>query len=253
MFLSPHARSFSEANLARDYEPALTSSPGSGAASPAGPVMAEEMEDEDAQYATRPYGHGVGNLNSPHPSFYSASDIPAPSPMPEPVYRFSNTGELTSTPPSRRPSMRTVNSGGDPNFSPSPTSSSLQVPTRRPSNRQPIVNGNYEMRVRSPPRYNRPLQSPLGSETPLSPRQNNLERSGSEVSHASVATASEGYMSDGSPSPPRLRASPPAQAEVEPSAPTHHLTVQGPDEDHARRVSQISTYSQTSWSGPHAV
>jgi len=47
--------------------------------------------------------------HSPHPSYYSVSDIPIPSPPPEPVYRYT-TGEIASGPPTRAPSVYTVQS-----------------------------------------------------------------------------------------------------------------------------------------------
>lgn len=262
MFLSPHARSQSEIEIGRDYEPALTYSPGSrGASPPAAPAATDPDSgtSSPAQYAFRRQSREPsGNLNSPHPSYYSISDLPAPSPLPEPTYRYSTTGEITPTPPSRRPSVRTLNSGADPASPPLPGSANLQVPTRRPSKRQPIVDGTYEMRVRSPPRYGRPPQSPpLGS--PLgSPRESDLRRSASEMSHNSFATASEGdYLSDTSPPRPTHSESRTegAAAAPMPSAFNRHLGLSELEStvNHDSRASQLTTDSQLSWSGPHAV
>ncbi|KAL1753669.1 hypothetical protein FB107DRAFT_264155 [Schizophyllum commune] len=48
---------------------------------------------------------------SPHGSYYSASDLPVPSPLPSPKFMYSN-GEVTSTPPTPSRSRRTSFSSG---------------------------------------------------------------------------------------------------------------------------------------------
>lgn len=94
---SPHLRSVSEAEPA-EYHPVLTRSPGSAALSP--PTASQpgfgspmpEIDLEDAQYVLvdAPPAHlrpGGGDLRSSLiPSYYSASALPPPSPLPPVQY-----------------------------------------------------------------------------------------------------------------------------------------------------------------------
>jgi phospholipid-translocating ATPase len=96
------------------------------------------------------------------PSYYSASDLPAPTPIPDTVYKYP-TGEITTTPPSPRAS---VMSGRSPRrgHAPMPSTSSqftqpphnpLQLPETHdysPSRRPGGPNNRevFEMHVRGP-------------------------------------------------------------------------------------------------------
>ncbi|KAJ7687726.1 hypothetical protein B0H17DRAFT_1332344 [Mycena rosella] len=105
-----HARSFSEIS-SHQYEPANTTSPGSTTVDI--PLTARYKDttppNEQAQYlyapqAQQPQRHGSpASPASPHPSYYSVSEIPPPSPLPSPKYRLPS-GEITSTPPMSRAS-----------------------------------------------------------------------------------------------------------------------------------------------------
>jgi phospholipid-translocating ATPase len=141
IFHEPHNRSGSEVSSAHDgYEPTMSKSPGSvGLMSPATKetlwdTPSSQLRDTDiemqahASYvltkpsldvATEDLKHSAmasrdpltGSSTaldavSPHPSYYSASDIPPSSPLPEPVYRYT-TGEITSSPPTRGASLYT--------------------------------------------------------------------------------------------------------------------------------------------------
>jgi len=119
---------------------------------------------QEARLSPNPANHDIGP-SSPHPSYYSASEIPPSSPLPSPKYKYPS-GEITSTPPSRRASIATTRTsvrGGlqehfpmpsppDPLYPPS-SPNTLQLPGHyRPgiasgSSSNPDV---FEMRVRSP-------------------------------------------------------------------------------------------------------
>jgi phospholipid-translocating ATPase len=121
MFANVRAESLSE--IHHNYEPAMADSPPYVASStgpttyldtpPMNDIIELPPREPGVQYApptTKP-----SNLNlsptaaptpSPQPSYYSATDIPIPSPLPSPKYQLPS-GEYTSTPPSRKPSIAT--------------------------------------------------------------------------------------------------------------------------------------------------
>lgn len=229
IFHEPHSRSVSE-SIHNEYEPTGTRSPGSGGAIKDNTLLDTpprsraddadlEMQTHGSYVVTRPSYDITNDITnekrspivsgspepvSPHPSYYSASDIPIPSPEPDPVYRFT-TGEITSSPPSRALSQYTVRSGGpsSPPRSPPPSRPpyTLQPPRQQYGNNRRSDNstdpGAFEMNVRSPPR------SP-----PFSP----MSREVSEVSHASYATAQEDdeedWVNSGYEQEPELPAQP---------------------------------------------
>ncbi|KAF8875785.1 phospholipid-transporting ATPase 1 [Infundibulicybe gibba] len=150
MFHEQHSRSLSElSTMNNPYEPTMTSSPGKGVATRETYLETPSMSETDVRHprdiqypftqnspeqqaSPSPTSHDQRQMPtpSPHPSFYSASDLPPQSPMPEPQYRYPS-GEMTTTPPSRRASRR--------DSPPTPSDKRLNDP------------GIYEMRVRSPP------------------------------------------------------------------------------------------------------
>jgi phospholipid-translocating ATPase len=141
IFHEPHNRSGSEVSSAHDgYEPTMSKSPGSAALMspatketlwdppPSRPRDTDIEMQAHASYvltkpsldvATEDLKHSAMTSRdpltgsstaldavSPHPSYYSASDIPPSSPLPEPVYRYT-TGEIASSPPTRSASLYT--------------------------------------------------------------------------------------------------------------------------------------------------
>ncbi|KAJ7182905.1 phospholipid-transporting ATPase 1 [Mycena crocata] len=249
MFSDQHARSTSELE---QYEPANTTSPGT--MTTAIPLTTRQAyhdttppnEEQQAQYLYAPqpqqgHGHGHGNPASPaspHPSYYSVSELPPPSPLPSPKYRLP-TGEITTTPPSRRSSVATT-----------------RASMRQGRGAQPMVMPTYDM----------PPMSPSGS-TSLSPNaaQQQFEmqstqyrnapsaypgppsstghgaRSASAASYASYTTAPEGSFAReedmDSDEPAHARGYQPQQGE---------LDVYGHDPN-PRRASEVS------WDGARAV
>jgi phospholipid-translocating ATPase len=187
MFQEQHSRSLSEISSVHDqYEPTMTSSPGTSDQAPRQTYLdtppmsqATDLPIQGAQYVftkshldqethLSPVSPGDRNMNpSPHPSYYSVSELPPPSPMPSPKYKYPS-GEITSTPPSRRTSVATTRASlrGTPQapHAPMPLSPvslhapssphTLQLPGHQ---RQSIVGGTssnpgaFEMRVQSPP------------------------------------------------------------------------------------------------------
>lgn len=185
MFQEQHSRSLSELSGAHDqYEPTMMSSPGTSNRALRQTYLdtppmsqATDLPIQGAQYAfatshlnqethLSPTSPGDRNMNpSPHPSYYSVSELPPPSPMPSPKYKYPS-GEITSTPPSRRTSVATTRASirGTPQaHAPMPLSpashrpnspNTLQLPGHQ---RQSLIGGTssntgaFEMRVRSPP------------------------------------------------------------------------------------------------------
>ncbi|KAF9524901.1 phospholipid-transporting ATPase 1 [Crepidotus variabilis] len=207
-----HNRSLSELEHARDYGAAHELSPDFGntptdtplmtqtrdlpSREPNPPLVSGTPEQLSAPQPSYHYGHRTGV--SPQPSYYSASDIPAPSPMPSPKFRSAD-GEITSTPPSRRPSVATTR-GIPPSPMPtSPLPAQPETPTSpsltAPNAGRPRINDNasYEMRVRSPAQL-----APGSNLAPSSwsTRSAHDQRAPSEMSHASFATADEYFPED---------------------------------------------------------
>lgn len=204
MYKNPHLRSQSEADPA-DYQPVLSGSPNSTMLSPPtkstlgfatpDPHSSPGLDGDDSQYImVDPPLDGPSHLRGPLsgrsslvPSYYSASDIPAPSPMP-PVHYSTPRAPPDSGPSSPRhpleqhtpPQMLSV--PPSPAYHPPPSS--------------------YEMRVR-------------GAPSPLS----DLSHGPSEVSYATAREypADEGMRSAAlTPSPTQLH--PPGQRHDRPES-----------------------------------
>ncbi|KAG0701867.1 hypothetical protein DFH29DRAFT_924776 [Suillus ampliporus] len=95
MFREPHARSASELAMQQAYEP-------TAARSPAGSDVSRKSPDDNSADAIElvsrselPNPHETEDTVSPNPSYYSASDIAAPSPIPPSLYRYPS-GEVGS-------------------------------------------------------------------------------------------------------------------------------------------------------------
>ncbi|KAF7377408.1 P-type phospholipid transporter [Mycena sanguinolenta] len=219
MFSTDHTRSVSEFS---QYEPANTSSPGT---TPAGiPLTSMEPysdktppnEQEQAQYLYAPqprqgqasspvHGHAA----SPQGSYYSVSELPPPSPQPSPKYKLPS-GEITSTPPSRRSSiattrasMRTVRGNNHPmpmyDMQPmSPSSPPMSPPLRQQHFETDAMSAG---RTLSPPAMQQHFEMnamssrgpPSSYAAPASSHGHGGSiRSASQASYASYATAPEG-------------------------------------------------------------
>jgi phospholipid-translocating ATPase len=143
MFRELHARSTSELTLGHAYEPtALPAEPEESRARSANKFVARNdtsdalvqlgSSDPPSQQVAERSGPSPPSTPSPHPSYYSMSDIPIPSPVPPSLYRYPN-GEITDKPPSR-PASRTSRSVTPssapplPELSFSPASSSVAHP-----------------------------------------------------------------------------------------------------------------------------
>ncbi|KAF8154452.1 phospholipid-transporting ATPase 1 [Crassisporium funariophilum] len=274
MFQEQHSRSLSELSAHHNYESAMTSSPNFNATSRQTyldtPPMSEATDlpphEPGVQYARvhsnlmqeshlSPPGadHRLISV-SPQPSYYSASDLPPASPLPSPRYRYPN-GEISSTPPSRRTSVatsRATSIRGAPQ-APMPTSplpaqprspnSGLLLPVPQQYGKGPSISDHsaYEMRVRSPP----------NDEASSRSHGHGYERSASEASYASYATAADDFWPGeeehvgSNSSHPHAHGGPPPQ---------QHLVVQDFDDDRdtitggSRRVSTAST-----WEGGRAM
>lgn len=213
MFHEQHSRSLSELSTHNQYEPTMTVSPALGSTPRATyldtPPMSEARDllpprESDTHYAyaginpdheshpsPNPSDNRQNSSVSPDPSYYSASQIPSPSPLPSPQYQYPS-GEITTTPPSRRGSVVTTARSLVPTSPlPSPPRSprTLQPPSgqapglaRRMSAGGGSSNspGTFELRVRSP--------------TSHSASGHHGERS---ASSASYATAAEDYWAAG--------------------------------------------------------
>jgi phospholipid-translocating ATPase len=221
MFHEPYSRSVSEVSVTHDeYEPRI---PGSTSPSktetlfdpPHSQTGDIEMQAHTAFVITKPSfdaddttpiatisrdpirnSNGPPSPNSPHPSYYSVSDIPIPSPPPEPVYRYT-TGEIASSPPTRATSLYTVQGDAGPR-----SSAATQLPYSLQAAQSNIdsrhsglssgstYSGSYEMRVRSPPHDQ--------SEDHLAPIPHHHSDPSRGISEASYATADNEWLDDGS-------------------------------------------------------
>jgi len=133
--------------------------------------------------------------HSPHPSYYSASDIPAPSPLPETVYRYT-TGEIASSPPTRTASLYTVrdDAGSSPTRSTAPRLfHDLTTAQQNRGSSAASSPGVYEMRVRSPPHD--PSEHHLAP-TPL-PDRLDLSRGASEATDSTAYDSQQEWLADG--------------------------------------------------------
>lgn len=170
MYKNPHLRSVSEAEPG-DYHPVLMASPNSAAntpptRSPGFTTPLPDVDEEDSQYVVvdPPRDHIRPNpidRSSLVPSYYSASELPAQSPLPPVVYSHSPRQDASALLSPRHPlESRT------PTSPLSPGSQALNVPSSPiyGLNGTPTSPGflsssqtayapppsSYEMRVRSP-------------------------------------------------------------------------------------------------------
>ncbi|KAF8066587.1 phospholipid-transporting ATPase 1 [Lyophyllum atratum] len=179
MFQGQHNRSLSEfSNVHDQYEPTMTSSPGmndttrqtyldttppmSQAADLPIPgaqyVHVKSRMDQEPHLSPQPAGSRFDINPSPQPSYYSVSELPPQSPLPSPKYKYPS-GEITSTPPSRRTSVATTRASGrgQPHVPMPRSPSSPPPPSRSPHNLQvpgsapPPGAFEMQMRVQSPP------------------------------------------------------------------------------------------------------
>ena len=179
MFANIHGRSQSDLN--HTYELAMVDSPPYVASTTTGqttytntPPMNDNIElmprELGVQYAQPITKHSkpsdlhvsptTSDTPSPKPaSYYSVTDIPIPSPLPSPKFQLPS-GEITSTPPSRAPSIATSRAtsmrGRGSALSPTPTSPpppspgrSLPIPTQTYGNKRASssCHGSYEMQT----------------------------------------------------------------------------------------------------------
>ncbi|EJD08500.1 phospholipid-translocating P-type ATPase [Fomitiporia mediterranea MF3/22] len=188
------------------YEPAYANSPGEFEMTPPqtvgianrarqeedwqqGPQYVVAGDPDEANYLA-PGAHaspGAGSV-SPHPSYYSASDIPPPSPLPEPQYLCYNPE------PTMISRVTTPVSAHTP-----PPKNNLELPYQPPLRNEPTARGGgIETRVRSPPSAF-PARMQSTSPFPRAPSQASeyssdpraASRAASE--HSRYATASEGW------------------------------------------------------------
>lgn len=266
-----HNRSLSEISDVHDqYEPTMTSSPGKTGQAPRQtyldtPPMSEatDLPIQGAQYVY-PKGHldqasglfphspGDRDMNpSPHPSYYSVSDLPPTSPLPSPKYKYSS-GEITSTPPSRRNSVATTRASirGQPQAPHDPMplsparahipslSDTLQLPGhQRQSMTGPSSPGFFEMHVRSP--------------TASTHSQGHaFERSASAASYTTAAD--DFYSAEDDPGNHYGYASSPGYAHDTSLQQNHDIPLDDDRDTHdSRRHDQNS--EDASWEGPRAV
>ena len=277
MFLDQHNRSTSEFSTGNNnYEPAsLTNDPTPRQTYLDTPPMSETVEllptgVQYAQVRTNPIDNNrlspLPAAASPNPSYYSASDLPPSSPLPSPKYQYPS-GEVTSTPPSRRTSLAaskstSVSARGPPQnpmpttpLPPQPHSPGLLVPgpyVPKEGGAAPA----YEMQVRSG-------QSGYVEEgSGGSSQEHVFQRSASEVSYASYTTAADEFWAaeDGVSGHYHPPTQPPTQTQTHPLAEAdtlypqrqHYLSDDEDDRetvtDHHRPVSEVST-----WEGGRAL
>ena len=178
MFANVHGRSLSDLHHA--YEPAMIDSPPSATSTtgqttysntpPMNDIIELQPRELGVQYAQpiTPLKNSdlhvsppTSNTPSPKTSYYSVTDIPIPSPLPSPKFQLPS-GEITTTPPSRRPSIATSRAtsirGRGSSLTPTSTSppplshasgSSLPIPTQMYGNKRASANyhGAYEMQT----------------------------------------------------------------------------------------------------------
>lgn len=100
MFREPHARSASELVLQQSYEPTVPRSPAGSDSKNPDDNGADAIELVPQAALPNPY---AGNSVSPNTSYYSASDIPLPSPIPPSLYQYPS-GETSNKAPFVAPS-----------------------------------------------------------------------------------------------------------------------------------------------------
>ena len=207
-----HDRSTSAASrYEMDYEPAYMDSPGEYEMTPPQTVGVGDRSrrddwrgddrivsyviegDPDESSILRPGPHASPRIPvSPSPSYYSASDIPPPSPLPEPQYLYYSPG------PSTAPSIASPLSHVAPSSSPR---MNLEVPNQPPTRNDVSTREGVEMRSRVPPSaFPTNLLSSQGAMTRAASRASDTSghpRAASRASeHSRYATASEGWSDD---------------------------------------------------------
>lgn len=127
---------------------------------------------------------------SPNPSYYSVSDIPAPSPPPEPQYVTLDGSSLSATwSHSQRNAMRE-----SPDQTPTPTSTHfLQESYNAPHDPSTDTNA-IEMRVRSPPSSFPRAMRGTGANPQLAPRSVARSRSQESVSASNQGHGRPGQL-----------------------------------------------------------
>ena len=121
IFREPHVRTISEMSTPDGYEPALSYSPGDqtpptepvqvhdtppqisaaledSSSSQHLPITVVDASEEDMTSTAAMTTHAAGLSPSPQPSYYSASDIPVPSPLPSPRFQHPSQTHPTTTP-----------------------------------------------------------------------------------------------------------------------------------------------------------
>jgi len=205
ILMDPHNRSMSELN---GYAPPSPRPPSS-------PLLAESHEmvtrgpaPQNLVISNKNVDNGLLTPNtyvdssraaavSPQPSYYSASEIPPPSPLPSPKYRYPD-GEVTSSPPpvARRTSQAS-RLGASPHAPPNaplpPQPQAYQTPSTAPSSYQPPPEQQqYSAYLQPHSGHHRTgTESSVGS---LRQFGHGYDRSGSSASYASnvsYATAEE--------------------------------------------------------------
>ena len=185
IFHQPHIRSESEISHAEEeyatpqsYTPPMPRTPSDGSPRPTAPLMAGESPRPE-KLEERLYENRRSPVPSPTPSqrnylnaspslqrmsYYSASNIPPPSPLPEPsrYHSYTRDSSARSTtaygtePPMSAVSYSTVTynqSPSSPTHLSPPPSATLQVPGRQQQQRAPspaTPAEQYEMHVRTP-------------------------------------------------------------------------------------------------------
>ncbi|KAF8176378.1 hypothetical protein K438DRAFT_1770578 [Mycena galopus ATCC 62051] len=265
MFTTDHTHSVSEFN---QYMPANTSSPGTTASIPLTSMQpysdkTPPNEQEQGQYlyapqpqqaraqAQTPPGHGPA---SPHGSYYSVSELPPPSPQPSPKYKLPS-GEITSTPPSRRSSIATTRASTRTARGPNHPIPTYDMPPMSPVSpgtlSPPPTQQHFEMNAmssRGPPSAYAPASS-VG--------HGGGSRSGSQASYASYATAPEGSFGREEDMDGDMDAEPEsghqqyyAQGYQQGELDVHGYGHGGHDPNQSQRASRAS---EMSWDGPRAM
>jgi len=160
-------------------------------------------------------------------SYYSVSDLPSPSPLPSPLYKYPD-GQVTTTPPRSRRGTFT----SPPQSPPVSSFSGLSVPSTPQGGRSPIDSGTYEMRIRSPPRKH-PL---LGVQAQSQHQQ--------DASDATFFSAHDKFQSSESEPAASGHYGPSASASSDLQPEDAYA---GIEVDHDRRASQLS------WTGGRAL
>ncbi|KAF8221432.1 phospholipid-translocating P-type ATPase [Tricholoma matsutake] len=186
-----HNRSTSDLSISGDrYEPTVPTVAPTPYRSPSRSPMPNYMDSTPTIHANdlpiqqthlmpNPHDEGAGlspSSTSRISSYYSASDLPAPSPMPDPIYKYA-TGETTTTPPSPRASVMGKMSPRRGHAPMASTSSQLAPPSYNPvqlPERSHNHSEVFEMHVRGP------------SDDQGSPYGHVFEGSGSSASYATA-------------------------------------------------------------------